>query len=258
MVGMDAEYTVGEVARLSHVSVRTLHHYDEIGLLPPAGRTAAGYRVYDADDLRRLQQILFYRELEFGLDEIATILADPGRTADDHLRRQHRLLRDQIERRQDLLRAIEKELEARQMGMALTPEEQFEVFGTDKVGGEWAEEARERWGHTDEYRESQRRTTAYTKEDWARLKDESDAQLRAMRDYLQAGVAPDSAEAMALAEQHRQFVTRWFYDCGYDMHRSLAELYVADERFTKTFDDLAPGLAHYVHDAILANAARQT
>jgi MerR family transcriptional regulator, thiopeptide resistance regulator len=248
-------HTVGEVARLAHVSVRTLHHYDEIGLLTPSGRTQAGYRLYDGADLQRLQQILFYRELAFGLDAIAAMLAAPGRTAEDHLRRQHHVLRDQIGRSQELLRAIEKEMEARAMGFALTPEEQFEVFGTDKVGGEWAEEAEQRWGDTDAYRESQRRTAAYTKQDWARMKAESVAQLRAMRDLLVAGVAPDSAEAMALAEQHRQFLNRWFYDCGYDMHRGLAEMYVADERFTKTFDDIAPGLARYVHDAILANAS---
>ncbi len=252
---MDEQYTVGEVARLSHVSVRTLHHYDDIGLLTPSGRTPSGYRLYGSADLQRLQQILFYRELEFGLDDIAEMLAEPGRTAEDHLRRQHRLLRGQIDRRRDLLRALEKEMEARQMGLSLTPEEQFEVFGTDKVGGEWAEEAERRWGDTDAYRESQRRTAAYTKDDWARLKVESDTQLRAMRDNLESGVAPDSPEAMALAEQHRQFLNRWFYDCGYDMHVGLAEMYVADERFAKTFDDVAPGLAQYVHDAILANAA---
>src|SRR5690348_1188050 len=109
---MDGRYTVGEVARLTHVSVRALHHYDEIGLLTPSGRTSAGYRLYDSADLQRLEQILFYRELDFGLDEIATVLAAPGRTAEDHLRRQHRLLRDQIDRRRRMLRAIEKEMEA--------------------------------------------------------------------------------------------------------------------------------------------------
>jgi MerR family transcriptional regulator, thiopeptide resistance regulator len=127
------EHTVGELARLAHVSVRTLHHYDEIGLLAPSARTAAGYRVYDAADVERLRQILYYRALDFRLDEIAAMLADPGVTADDHLRRQHRLVLAQLDRHRDLLVALEKEMEARQMGMRLTPEEQFEVFGTDKV-----------------------------------------------------------------------------------------------------------------------------
>jgi DNA-binding transcriptional MerR regulator len=255
VVGVDG-YPVGEVARLSHVSVRTLHHYDDIGLLTPQRRSAAGYRLYSDADLRRLQQILFYRALEFGLDDIAQILADPDATADDHLRRQHELVRAQIDKRRELLAALEKEMEARKMGIALTPEEQFEVFGTDQVGGEWAEEAGQRWGNTDAYRESQRRAAAYTKDDWAAMKAESDQGLRDFRDAMQAGEPATSEPAMALAEAHREFLSRWFYDCGYDMHRNLAEMYIADDRFQQTFDTVAAGLAQYVHDAILANAER--
>jgi DNA-binding transcriptional MerR regulator len=152
-------YPVGAVARLAGVSVRTLHHYDQIGLLTPAGRSAAGYRLYSLADLDRLHRILYYRELGFPLDEIVQIMAGPVKGdggAARHLRRQHRLLREQISRRQDLLAAIEKEMEALQMGISLTPAEQFEIFGTDTVGGEWAEEAERRWGDTDEWKQSQR------------------------------------------------------------------------------------------------------
>jgi MerR family transcriptional regulator, thiopeptide resistance regulator len=247
-------YTVGRVAELAHISVRTLHHYDDIGLLRPSSRTSAGHRRYATADLVRLRAILFYRELDFGLDEIASMLADPGTGTDAHLRTQHRMLRERIDRDQRLLRAVEKEMEARTMGMALTPEEQFEVFGTDKVGGEWAEEARERWGDTESYQESQRRTASYTKQDWAELKAESDAALRVLRDLMQSGAPADGPVAQALAEEHRQYLTRWFYDCSYEMHRGLAEMYIADERFTATFEGVAPGLARYLHDAIVANA----
>ena len=127
------EYLVGDVARLAHISVRTLHHYHRIGSVTPSGRSPAGYRLYADEDLRRLQQVLFYRELEFGLDQIAEILADPEAGTDDHLRHQHRLVRERQARNQALLAAIEKEMEARQMGISLTPEEQFEIFGTDKL-----------------------------------------------------------------------------------------------------------------------------
>jgi MerR family transcriptional regulator, thiopeptide resistance regulator len=236
------------------VSVRTLHHYDDIGLLTPSGRTAAGYRMYSAVDLQRLRQILFYRALEFGLDDIAAMLADPHDTVEDHLRRQHQLVRAQLDRRRDLLAALEKEMEARKMGIALTPEEQFEVFGTDKVGGEWAQEAEQRWGNSTAYQQSRGRTAAYTKDDWAALKAESDQALRAVRDLMRAGAPASGPEAMALAEAHRGFLTKWFYDCDYTMHRNLADMYIADDRFTSTFDAVAPGLAQYVHDAIVANA----
>lgn len=252
----DNKYAIGAVAKLSGTSVRTLHHYDDIGLLSPRGRTAAGYRRYSPADLQRLQQILFYRELDFALDEIAEILADPGAGAEDHLRRQHRLLRERIARHLGLVAAIEKEMEARQMGISLTPEEQFEIFGGNYLGEEFAAEAEQRWGDTPAYQQSQQRTTAYTKDDWIQIKAETDANERSLVEAMRAGAAPDSDQAMDLAEAHRQGITTWFYECGYDIHRGLAEMYVADERFRKHYDDLAPSLARYVHDAILANAAR--
>ncbi len=249
------EYTVGEVARLAHVSVRTLHHYDGIGLLTPSGRSAAGYRLYSRADLRRLQQVLFYRELEFGLDEIAEILADPDAGTDDHLRKQHRLLRERLARSGALLGAIEKEMEARKMGISLTPEEQFEIFGTDKLA-QYAEEAEQRWGDTDAWKQSQQRAAAYTKDDWIAVKREADDNIQQFADALRAGAPAASDVAMDLAEAHRKYISRWFYNCGYDVHRGLAEMYIADPRYTESYDKIAPGFSHYVHDAILANAAR--
>lgn len=247
-------YSIGELAALAGVTVRTLHHYDDIGLLRPSGRTVAGHRRYGVEDLDRLKQILVYRELDFGLDAIASMLADQDANVEAHLRTQHRMLRARITRDQALLRALERELEARTMGMALTPEEQFEVFGTDKVGGEWAAEAEGRWGDTDAWRESQRRAATYTKEDWAELKSQSDAALRAYADAMTTGVPAASEHAMALAEGNRRFISHWFYDCSYTMQCSLAEMYITDERFRATYDSVAPGLAQYVHDSIIANA----
>jgi len=261
VVGMSTSYTVGQVANLAGVTSRTLHHYDEIGLLAPTARTSSGYRSYGVTDLERLRRILFYRELGFGLDEIATILADPRADAAEHLRRQHRLRSDRIERLQAMAATIETELEAQQTGISLTPEEQFEVFGTDKVGGEWADEAEQRCGNArcgdnSAYKQSQRRTSKYTKQDWVKLKAEADEGLRAFADALRSGAAADSRAAMDLAEAHREYISRRLYDCDHDTHRGLAQMYVADPRFTKLYEDVAPGLAQYVHDAIMANAAR--
>ncbi|HWB66053.1 MAG TPA: MerR family transcriptional regulator [Mycobacteriales bacterium] len=251
---MSTDYTVGRVAQLAGVSVRTLHHYDEIGLVSPSGRTAAGYRVYAADDISRLHQVLTYRRLGFGLEQIAALIDDPDVDAVAHLRRQRALLLKQRGDIDAMVAAIDKQLEARVTGMQLTPEEQLEVFGTDKVGGEWADEARDRWGDTTAYQESQRRAATYTKEDWTRLKAESDDGLRAFAAAMRDGVPPADPVAQALAEAHRQFIDRWFYKCGHETHRGLADMYVADARFTQTFDGVAPGLARYVHDAIVANA----
>jgi len=247
--------TVGRVAELAGVTVRTLHHYDEIGLLSPGSRTSVGYRRYSEEDLERLQQILFYRELGFALEEIATILDDPRADAAAHLRRQHRLLTKRIERLQAMVAAVEFAMEAHQVGISLTPEERFEVFG-DLDPEEYAEEAEQRWGDTDAYRQSQRRAASYTKEDWKRITAEAGDVARRLAEAFTAGIAPDSARAMDLAEEHRQHITRWFYDCSYEIHRGLGEMYVADPRFTRHYESYAPGLAPFVREAIRANADR--
>lgn len=248
-------YSVGQVARLAGVTVRTLHHYHEIGLLPPSGQSPAGYRRYAADDLERLQRVLFYRELGFPLEEIVTILDDPATDAQAHLRRQRELLTRRIRRLESMVAAVDRAMEAKRMGISLTPEERFEVFG-EHDPTQHAEEAEQRWGETDTYRQSHERTSRYTKDDWVRIKAEgADLQARLAAAYA-SGAAPDSEAAMDLAEEHRQQISQTFYDCGYPIHRGLAAMYLADPRFTKNYEDVAPGLAQFVHDAIQANADR--
>jgi DNA-binding transcriptional MerR regulator len=253
---MAEHLTVGRLAELAGVTVRTLHHYDEVGLVRPSQRSATGYRVYSTADVERLRQVLVYRRLGFGLREVAELVADPSADAVAHLRRQRELLVTQRENADALVAAIDKELEARTMGINLTPEEQLEVFGTAQPGGEWADEAEQRWGETDAYKQSRQRTSAYSKEDWTRIKAESDENVAAFAATMRAGLPADTPDAMDLAEGHRQHICRYFYECGYPMHRGLADMYVADERFTANYDGVEPGLARYVHDAIHANAAR--
>ena len=247
---------VGEVAALAGVTVRTLHHYDRIGLVCPSHRTAAGYRDYTASDLDRLLQVLVYRELGFPLEEVATLLDDPDADPAAHLRRQHRLLRDRLERTRAMVAAVEKEMEARSMGISLTPEEKFELFG-ENYSEDYEREAEERWGDTDAWAQSQRRTTAYGNDDWVRIKAEADDVQRRFAEAMRAGVPADSAQAMDLAEEHRQHIGRWFYDCPPEMHAGLGRMYVEDERFTAHYEHIAPGLARYVSTAVQANAARQ-
>ncbi|WP_030678980.1 MerR family transcriptional regulator [Streptomyces rimosus] len=250
-------YSVGQVAGFAGVTVRTLHHYDEIGLLVPGERNHAGHRRYGDDDLDRLQQIMFYRELGFPLDEVAALLDDPDADPQEHLRRQHALLSARIGKLQAMATAVEHAMEARKMGVNLTPEEKFEVFG-DFDPDDYADEVRERWGSTDAYKESQRRTASYTKEDWKRLTEEFDAIHRKMAGAMERGVPADSGEAMDVAEEHRRFISSGYYDCSYEMHTCLGEMYVADERFTATYEAIRPGLAVYMRDAMLANAVRNS
>jgi len=249
-------WTVGELARLAGITVRTLHHYDRIGLVRPSERTSAGYRSYDVGDLDRLQQVLLYRELGFPLEEVATLLDTPGADPAEHLRRQHRLLRERLERTQAMVAAVEKEMEARAMGISLTPEERFEVFG-DQDPAQYGEEVEARWGDSELLAESRRRTAGYGKQDWLRINAEAGDVEQRLAQALREGVPADSAEATDLAEEHRQHISRWFYDCSPEVHVALAQMYVEDARFTAHYDDIAPGLAQYVSTAVQANAARQ-
>jgi DNA-binding transcriptional MerR regulator len=250
-------YSVGQVAGFAGVTVRTLHHYDDIGLLVPGERSHAGHRRYSDADLDRLQQILFYRELGFPLDEVAALLDDPDADPRAHLRRQHELLTARIEKLRKMAAAVEHAMEARKMGLNLTPEEKFEVFG-GKDPEQYAEEVEARWGDTDEYAESQRRTASYTKEDWKRIQAEAAEWGERYDALMSAGEAATGEAAMALAEEHRQHICTWFYECSYELHRCLGEMYVSDERFTAVYDAMRPGLAEHLRDAIAANAARHT
>ncbi|MGW7466923.1 MerR family transcriptional regulator [Streptomyces xantholiticus] len=248
-------WSVGQVARFAGVTVRTLHHYDEIGLLHPSGRSGSGHRRYDDADLDRLQQILFYRELGFPLEEVAVLLDDPDVDPRAHLRRQHELLSARITRLQEMAAAVERAMEAKKMGINLTPEEKFELFG-DFDPDDHAEETEQRWGGTDAYKESQRRAASYTKEDWQRIQREADEVNARFVALMEAGEEPESEAAMAAAEEHRRWISSNHYDCSYEMHTGLAEMYVTDERFTRNIDRARPGLAAYLREAILANAVR--
>lgn len=247
--------TVGRVAELTGVSVRTLHHYDAVGVVRPSGRSAAGYRLYAPDDVERLQAAVVYRRLGFSLDDVGALLDADGEQLVDHLRRQRDAVTARLQEDSDLLAAIERALEARMTGIQLTPEEQRELFGDD-FSEDYAVEAQERWGQTEAWAQSQARTSQYTKADWQQVKAEGDAINAAFAELLAAGEPADGDAATAVAERHRLHVCERFYDLSHAMHRSVSQLYVDDPRFTATYEAVAPGLARYVRDAAHANAAR--
>ncbi|HVG56949.1 MAG TPA: MerR family transcriptional regulator [Hyalangium sp.] len=247
--------TVSQVARLAGVSVRTLHHYDEIGLLVPSGRSEAGYRLYEQPDLQRLQQVLFFKELGFPLEEIARIVGDPAFDLRAALLMQRRLLTERASRVQALIRAVDAALDSLETGTAMTKEEMFEVFG-DFDPAKYEDEVRERWGDTEAYKESARRTKRYTQKDWEQIKTEGEQIQREMVAQMEAGRAPTDPMVMALAERHRAYITRWFYPCSHEIHRGLGELYVSDPRFTENFEKVRAGLAAFTRDAFRANAER--
>ncbi len=245
--------TVGRAAALVGVSVKTLHHWDAIGLVRPSGRTGAGYRVYSGDDVARIHRVLVYRELGFPLAEIGRILDDPGADTRDHLRRQRTLLVERISRLRKMVGAVDRMLGASSAGMRLTSEEQVEIFGDDWQPA-WADEAEDRWGDSAQWAQYVERAGEMTPEDWKRIAAETDALNADLAAAKRAGVTPGSTGANALAERHRASMSRYF-DCTHSMHACIGRMFTADPRFAGHYDAVEPGLAVWLRDTICANAA---
>ena len=249
------ELTVGQVSASFGVTIRTLHHYDAVGLVVPSARTRAGYRLYDDSDLARLATVVAYRRLGLSLDEVKALVDGDGSPL-EHLRRQRAAVLSRVDELTDLVDAIDRALEREMTEQRpATTEELKEIFG-DGFSEERHREAEDRWGETEPWQQSARRTKSYTPADWAEVKAEGDAVDAALVAALRSGAPVASTEAMDAAEAHRAHIERWFYDLDHAFHRTLADMYVADPRFTATYEGLAPGLAAYVRDAIHANADR--
>jgi MerR family transcriptional regulator, thiopeptide resistance regulator len=238
------------------VSVRTLHHYDAIGLLVPAIRTNAGYRLYTDADLLRLQQILIGRELGLSLEEIRRSLDDPKFDRQAALCDQRERLRERVRQAEAMIRAVDVALASldgsRKKG-EMKMEDLFQGFNA----AQYEEEARRRWGTSDAFAESEKRVRGYTPDDWKALKAEQTAIYDAAYSALKAGKSPSDVAVMDIAERHRMSIDRWFYPCSHAMHGGLASLYEGDDRFKQSIDSHGEGLATFLAAAIRANAARQ-
>ncbi|MFZ2512690.1 MAG: MerR family transcriptional regulator [Gordonia sp. (in: high G+C Gram-positive bacteria)] len=250
----EGPWTVGQLAELTGVTVRTLHHYDDIDLLVPARRSAAGYRLYSATDLERLAQIIVYRRLELPLDQIAELLASPT-SAVEQLQRQRAAVISRRDELNQLADALDRALERIMNQQPATEADLRELFG-DGYSEDYQTEAQDRWGDTDAWRQSSARAKNYTKSDWAEIKAETDAINADFIAALRASEPADGDIATAVAERARRQIDQRFYDCSHEFHRNLGEMYVSDPRFAASYDVQEPGLARYVRDAIVANCQR--
>ena len=250
--GAREDLTVGEAARLIGVSVRTLHHWDALGLAVPSGRTWSGYRLYSPDDVARLQQVLVYRETGMPLARIGELLDEAGTSALEHLERQRALLLARITRLQRMVGAVEALMDE-ETRMSTTPEQRAEILGTGWDPA-WEEEAQRRWGDTDEWAQSEARRAAMSASDWKRVKEESDRFLADLAAAMREGAEPGGERANALAERHRASIDQWF-DTSHSKQVLIACGYVADPRFAAYYDGYEPGLAAWLKEIIDANAA---
>jgi hypothetical protein len=184
-------------------------------------------------------------------------MLDPAFDRMEALRAQRKLLETKAERAMALLDTMDATIDALERGTHMNKEDMFEVFG-DFDPSQYEEEVEQRWGETDAYIESARRSARYTKEDWKRFKAESQAVTDDLIAAFDAGLPATDSKVLDIAERHRQQITAWFYPCSPEMHANLGRMCVSDARFTKTYEDMRPGLAQYVCDANIANAERQT
>lgn len=244
--------TVGAVAARVGVTVRTLHHWDAVGLVRPSARSAAGYRLYTEPDLARIERILIYREVDLPLEEIARLLELPAAAASASLDRLRGQLRDRAATLEQMAANVDRLLQARQSGPLLSVPEQAAIFGPGWQP-EWTEEARERWGDTAHWAHYAERSAHRTSADWAQLAAEMDAVHAELASACAAGVPVDDDRALLLAERHRRAMNA-FFGCDHAMHMCIARLYTDDARFAAFFDDQAEGLASWLRAAVEANA----
>ena len=231
--------SISEMAKLTGVSIRTLHHYDHIGLLCPEIAADSGYRWYGAADVEKMQQILFYRELDFPLKDIRDILADPQYDKQEALRRQRQLLLLKRERLDGLLELLDANLK----GERTMEFQGFNASELEQARRQYADETKARWGHTDAWKESQEKNTDAT------------TQAEGMNDIFHRAAAlrqgdPTSPEAQALVKEWQDFVSANYYQCTDEILAGLGEMYTADERFQKNLDRFGEGTAAFLSAAI--------
>ena len=243
-------WSIAEVARMSGLTSRTLRHYDEIGLLPPAHVAANGYRHYEREQLLRLQQILVLRELGVGLPEIGRILDEQtDRVA--ALREHHKRLLAERDRLGTLaatvartIRDLEESENDEGGDVSINrPENLFEGFDSTQ----YDDEARERWPA--EFAQSQRAAAAMSPQEMERIQKETTANMIRMAEYMAAGTPVDDEGVQDAVDEHYRGICR-FWTPSPEVYACIGKMYVDDERFTATYDKIAVGLAAYYRDAI--------
>ena len=238
--------SVKEFAELTGVSVRTLHYYDEINLLKPAEIDENnGYRFYDRTALERMQEILFYRELDFPLKSICEILSSPDYDKQKALSEQKKLLILKKERLERIISAIDNAEESEAIMKALNNNDY------EAARKQYESEAKERWGKTEAYKEHTEKTKDYSKDKWQSVTDGLDSIFGEFAECVKDGNAPDSEAAKALTEKLQKHITDNFYTCTNEILSGLGQMYVCDERFTRNIDKHGVGTAEFVNKAIL-------
>lgn len=242
-------YTVKQLAKIAGVSVRALHYYDEIGLLKPSFIKENGYRCYEEKELLKLQQILFFRELDFPLEKIKDIMKSTDYDALSALSDQQKLLEIKKQRIEKLLRTIRKTIVSLKGGEHMVTDDTFSAF-TDPTYQKYKDEVEKKWGDTKAYKQSRERFGKLSKADLERIKAESEDIAQMIAGLMTKGFAFDNNDVQ---EQINRFYRHLhhFYDPSYELFKGLGQIYVDDARFTQYYEKRAKGLAVFMRDAMV-------
>lgn len=227
--------------------MRTLHHYDDIGLLTPDSVTEKGYRLYSLENLERLQQILFFKELDFNLNEIKEILDNPNFDKKEALNNHKKLLEEKVRRLKRIINTVDNTINNMEEGIAMNEKIMFDGFNSDEIN-KYKEEVKDKYGKTDAYREYKNKTFNYKKGDWNNLNKEMLDIFKRISDKMD--LDPGSNEVQELVEEWRNYISKNLYNCSKQIFKSLGEMYVCNERFKNNIDKIKYGLAQFLSDAI--------
>lgn len=246
-------YTINKIAQIAGVTLRTLRYYDKIGLLAPSARSVAGYRLYSDEDVEKLQQILFFRELDFSLSRIRQIISNPDFDRRKALTAQVEFLEKRAKRYTMLSELARTTLQNLEGGIKMDNSELFKAFDYDKMmedQKQYEDEVKERWGDSEAYKISASRTSGYTKKDWEKINAAGEENIRELIACFNEKTAYDDPRMIKVCDNARRHISTYFYPCSLEMFSGLGSMYVADERFTAHYDKFAPGLAAYYNEAI--------
>lgn len=242
-------FTIGKVAKLAKVSVRTLHHYDAIGLLIPETRTESGYRLYGPKELARLQQILYFRELDFSLDAVRRLLDSPGFDEATALERHRELLLERRERLDKLIETVDQTIRSIKGDKPMEDKELFENFDLSEIEthkAKYAEEVNEKYKGW----EQRDKTKRYGKKEWAEVMQRGRKIQEDLAALLDQGKDPADPAVQAVIGRHFHYIDDSFYDCPMEVYEGLSNLYVDDRRFTENIDKVRKGLAEFQSKAM--------
>ena len=243
---------IKEFADFVGVSVRTLHYYDEIGLLRPSRTTDAGYRYYRQEEAAILQQILYYRERGFELETIRKIIYDTNfdmlKAMEEHLRE----LEKQKAVTESLIQNVKRTIQHMKGEDEMSDKEKFEAFRKKMIcdnENTYGTEAREKYGD-DQVNESNRKMLNMTEEQWAKWEALDEEILRRLETSVNAGIQANSKEAGEIAALHKEWLMFSVPKYSSEMHRGIASMYVCDERFMRYYDKNVQGCAKLLHEAV--------